>query len=330
MGEAPNFPNRRWNLVFDRCPPGEVWDVLRNACVPNQYIKRTVYDAMAAYQAAPNNFTQWYEEAQTFVEMMFPDERIRALWVDLLSATSIQTSTDVNIAMACAAMRAFAEGIPYDQVEYLPGRKDTFGTRVRAVHRVIDGEGFGESSQKISQFSRAILGDVDAVAVDTHVAEWFFKGQKDTPMRRRLAMGWIRQAAAELEVNGRDLQASIWWVGAQMKGKTVLDWTESAMRNQATIIEMWRMIKGFGDSLQPPDATVVGQGDDPAELDEIHAVMWAFENMAQSIIRWCSTARTLGERSISLANEWAAKDSTWTPYVVAGVAALAVWLASRR
>ena len=65
------------------------------------------------------------------------------------------------------------------------------------------------SGPKIGEFSGAIFGDVNAIAIDTRMAQVLFGVQDPSPAQIRVGQRWVRQIAQRLGRTPVQAQAAL-------------------------------------------------------------------------------------------------------------------------
>lgn len=156
----------------------------------NSYIKRGAYGA------------EWYDKTRTHIESIYESDT--DLFIDLLAATSANTSVKGNVTLAMKAYQQYKNDKAF--VGYLPVIKNMLDI-IRINYKTGVHAPFG--GRKVQNFAAALKGDVHAVVVDRWMLRAFgFPNVTDN--RYTIIEQWILDKANKLGYTGRQLQAAIW------------------------------------------------------------------------------------------------------------------------
>ena len=164
-------------------------------------------DVQALSEAAQDqeSWKTWYTRHETVLRQIFGEDA--DLFQKMLSATSQAASVKANTGLALKALQQYKRGEPF--TGYLP---QVIGN----LERIRNEEAL--SGGKISQYGKANEGDVDAVAVDRHIAEMLFDTPKPSPAQLEMGKATVRSIAQKLGWEGRQVQAALWAFNQVRKG----------------------------------------------------------------------------------------------------------------
>ena len=171
----------------------------------------------------------WYDNA--FGELVKVFDGDASTIAKLLAAVSPQVPVDRSVDIAMRAYKALKTSPTWeDYLKNIEGDGDlTAGFRIDNLERVY--RGMDLSGPKVAQFYRNIIGDPDAVTVDTWMMKIFYGNRP--PDAAGSAKGanagevafigeFVRQMAEEMKVEPRQLQAAL-WVGKQIQDELGFD-----------------------------------------------------------------------------------------------------------
>jgi len=159
-------------------------------------IQRTLKE-LVAYAVSQSSWKTWYQRHEDTLINVFGDDA--DLFQKILSATSQATGVKGNVTLALKAYDQLLSGQEF--TGYLPAV-------IHNLNRIRNDEKL--RGAKISQYGEANEGNVDAIAVDRHIAMLFFNTK--TPNRAQIlaAKKRINQIAIELGWEPRQVQAALW------------------------------------------------------------------------------------------------------------------------
>jgi hypothetical protein len=164
----------------------------------------------------------WYAETFALFSQEYGEKA--ELFAKVVAATSINTSLKSNVTLA---RRAFRDLVEYERVvnRYLPNIRDQL---LHILH------GRPLVGRKINNYQKAIVGCKDAVVVDVWILRAFgFAEARQTLTRKNYTPSpttkqydfierWIKEYAACVDLEPRQVQASIWagvryaWTGDKL------------------------------------------------------------------------------------------------------------------
>ena len=159
-------------------------------------IRRSIEELVAAADSQSSWRTWYTRHEKTIVDTFGEDSN---LFQKLLSATSQATGVKGNVTLALKAYDQLLSGRPF--TGYLPAV-------IKNLDRIANDEKL--AGAKISQYGQANEGDVDAIAVDRHIAMLFFNTKTPNPRQIASAKERIKIIAARLEWEPRQVQAALW------------------------------------------------------------------------------------------------------------------------
>lgn len=144
-------------------------------------------------------YRTWYQDFEKFLmEFLGEDRAYAPLITEMLAATSPNEFVDRNTLRAIKALQEFV-----DTGMITAKFKAHRGNLLRAM------QGLALSGPKVGEFSGAIFGNVNAMAIDRHVGEILFDNPKPTPRQIKAAKERIRQVADRLGWTPREAQAAL-------------------------------------------------------------------------------------------------------------------------
>jgi hypothetical protein len=159
-------------------------------------VRRTINQLVADAESQATWRTWYQRHEQTLVELFGDDAD---LFQKLLSATSQATGVKGNVSLALKAYKQLMDGEAF--TGYLPAVIKNL-ERIRSEQPL--------AGAKISQYGKANEGDVEAIAVDRHIAMLFFSVKSPTARMISVAKDRIRTVAARLGWQPREVQAALW------------------------------------------------------------------------------------------------------------------------
>lgn len=176
----------------------------------------------------------WYDRHQKTIEDLFDDDA--HLFRQLLAATSQHASVKANITFALKAYRQIKSGESFKG--YMPAVVGNL-ERIRNNERV--------AGQKISEFDKAVTDDdINAMAVDMHVAEILFGTRRPSPKQVERAKFIIRTLADKLGWTRREAQSALWALNQVRQGKEPVSY-EAELRRRADEIRDLRAALSGGE-----------------------------------------------------------------------------------
>lgn len=141
----------------------------------------------------------WYKYTRVELEKYFGDDA--SLFVDMLAATSPNTSVAANVTQALKAYQQFKSGQPF--TGFMPA---VIGNLDRLIR-----EGEPPSGPKVTNFKANLFGNTEAVTVD----RWMMRalgwpGKMLTPAQYKFFDAYLTQVARKVSVEPRQMQAAIW------------------------------------------------------------------------------------------------------------------------
>ena len=150
------------------------------------------------------NPKNWYIEAKRFLQDTFGDDY--KLFAGILAATSPQVSIQINWKFACRIYH-----------EYKVGRKPDLAGCMRYhkpnIRRVLSGKSL--SGRKVQNFYMNLIGDLNAVTIDTWMLRlfgWYKRHTRQTPTNKqydKMARAF-RSVAYNNKLYPAELQAILW------------------------------------------------------------------------------------------------------------------------
>lgn len=156
----------------------------------NSYLKRGMYGA------------QWYDKTREHIQEIYEDDT--DLFIDLLAATSANTSVKGNVTLAMKAYQQYKNNKPFKG--FLPIVKNMLDI-IRINY--ITGHHVPYGGLKVQNFAAALKGQHDAVVVD----RWMLRAfgfPNSTDKRYKFIEAWCRDKASKLGLTARQVQAAIW------------------------------------------------------------------------------------------------------------------------
>lgn len=127
--------------------------------------RKVNYENVARYARLGWHDLDWYERAEELLKYHYGVNWMLAAQV--MAATSINSTLKSNVRLMRKAMHELTNGLPLSN--YLPNIK-------AQLERVRDGRGL--HGQKIVAFAAAMMGDTEAVVVDTWLLRAFDMGRR--------------------------------------------------------------------------------------------------------------------------------------------------------
>lgn len=156
----------------------------------NSYIKRGMYGH------------QWYDKLRAHIESIYEEDT--DLFIDMLAATSANTSVKGNVTLAMKAYQQYKNDKAFSG--YLPIIKHMLDI-IRINYKTGIHAPFG--GRKVQNFAAALKGDNQAVVVDRWMLRAFgFPNVTDN--RYTIIENWILDKAHKLGLTGRQVQAAMW------------------------------------------------------------------------------------------------------------------------
>jgi hypothetical protein len=236
--------------------------VLEQKTVAQGRIRRTLNELVAAAESQ-KDWKDWYNRHEQALVNLFGDDA--PLFQKILSATSQATGVKGNVTLALKAYDQLLSGKPFEG--YLPAVIGNL-ERIRA-DQAIEGA-------KIGQYGEANEGNVDAIAVDRHIAMLFFNTKSPSKKQIESAKDRIRKIADRLGWEPRQVQAALWAFNQVRLGTdpTQVQSYDTILEARADLIAELRARhqRGEGGSVSPGgDAVQGGEGgldQEPADAFE--------------------------------------------------------------
>ena len=163
------------------------------------------------------DFKNWYDEFSRFLDDLLKEyPEYKPIVSEFLAATSANTPLKKNVESTIENLRSFI----------LEGKFVTkFEAHLPNLGRATRGEKL--QGPKIGEFSGAVFGDVNSIAIDTHMAQIIFgarrndKGQIIGPTDAQIRVGKevVRQIASRLGWTPAQAQAALWAANLKLTGK---------------------------------------------------------------------------------------------------------------
>jgi hypothetical protein len=164
--------------------------------------------------------------AERYWEDATDKQRIQGAWwyLDAYSAIErmrYESGSSLNVREACRMAAILSPRCRWDRnldalKQVLNGQKVTIpgvlGRQIKLAESVKEGR-WALSGPKVTQFYKALIGDRDAVPVDSWMAQAFDAkgaGGAVTAKAHKTIQAGIRRAAIKLDISPRVLQATIW------------------------------------------------------------------------------------------------------------------------
>jgi hypothetical protein len=149
----------------------------------------------------------WYKNTQKELETHFGDDA--PLFVDMLAATSPNSTVASNVTLALKAYTQHKTGQPFEG--FMPAV-------IGNLERAVKGEPFG--GPKVSSFKANLFGDPEPVTVDRWMARAMGKPTDTlTPAQYKFYDYTLTQVAKKAGVEPRQLQAGIWKAIKEAEGR---------------------------------------------------------------------------------------------------------------
>ena len=145
------------------------------------------------------DYAKWYNESEKELTEIFGEDA--PLFIRLLAATSPGSTVSSNLSLALRSYAAYKTGGEF------PGM---MGSVRKLVDLAIAGEPFPETAPKVTNFSAALTGKVDAVTVDRWIARALGFGDKPTKQQYAYMDHMISQIARQRGIDPREMQAALW------------------------------------------------------------------------------------------------------------------------
>ena len=159
-------------------------------------IRRSLNELVAAAESQ-KDWKNWYNRHEQALVKLFGDDA--PLFQKILSATSQATGVKGNVTLALKAYDQLLSGQQFEG--YLPAVIANL-ERIRA-DQALEGA-------KIAQYGEANEGNVEAIAVDRHIAMLFFNTKTPSKKQIESAKERIRKIADRLGWEPRQVQAALW------------------------------------------------------------------------------------------------------------------------
>ena len=159
-------------------------------------IRRTIQELVDAAESQ-SDWKTWYARHEDTLIQVFGEDA--DLFQKILSATSQATGVKGNVTLALKAYDQMLSGQPF--FGYLPAV-------IKNLNRIKENEKL--QGQKISQHGEANDGNIEAIAVDRHIAMLFFNTKSPSKVQVASAKKRIRTIADRLGWEPRQVQAALW------------------------------------------------------------------------------------------------------------------------
>lgn len=156
----------------------------------NSYIRNGQYGA------------EWYDKTRAHIESIYESDT--ELFIDMLAATSANTSVKGNVTLAMKAYQQYKNNKAFKG--YIPVTKNMLDI-IRINYKTGIHAPFG--GRKVQNFAAALKGDIDAVVVD----RWMLRAfgfPNVTDYRYNIIETWIQNKAVKLGMTARQVQAAMW------------------------------------------------------------------------------------------------------------------------
>lgn len=202
---------------------------------------RRSLDELQAFALEQSSWRDWYERYQAVLEDIFGDDT--QLIRKLLAATSQAASVPANVGLAIKAYEQMLSGAPFEG--YLPAVIKNL-ERIRAEVEL--------SGQKIGEYGKANEGDSDGIAIDRHLAMIMFDTVSPTAAQVEAGKNAVREIAARLGWQPRQVQAALWAANIKRTGKEPQSY-------DTYLLKKADQIRGIRDRFPAPVAGRGGAGD---------------------------------------------------------------------
>ena len=190
-----------------------------------------------------SSWRTWYDRHDAVLRDVFGSDA--DLFQKILSVTSQAASVPANVGLAIKAYVQLLGGIPF--TGYL---KAVVGNleRVRDDLQV--------QGAKISQYDAANKGDTDAIAVDRHIAMLFFDTKTPNAAQIQAAKTRIRDIAADLGWEPRQVQAALWAYNQTLLGTRIEDVQsyDAIIERNRTLLDGLRTFLGRREGGSAPES----------------------------------------------------------------------------
>jgi hypothetical protein len=181
----------------------------------------------------------WYAKANKEVHQIFGEDA--PVFLDMLAATSPDTSVQANVTFALAAYKQWKLGEPFG----LESHK--YPAPRNMLYRIAAGEKDWvnpNTAPKVYNFRRNLHGDTEAVTVDRWMADTFGFGRGGglTDARYKFIDYALTQAAKKAGVSPRDFQAGLW--------RGIKEETARKLEKQGKAATITREARDFGAILK--------------------------------------------------------------------------------
>jgi len=146
-------------------------------------------------------YKDWYKNDYQFLINRFGEDA--DLMAGLLAATSPRVSMKRSWMLALQVYNAFKAGKEFDEAGYMPAHLSN-------IKRVLSGESL--SGPKVTRFYKNLMGDDNAVTLDTWMIRFLTDGEKETVSEKeykRLERNFKR-TAKRYGYTPAELQAIVW------------------------------------------------------------------------------------------------------------------------
>ena len=149
----------------------------------------------------------WYDDAWAELQKLFGEDA--ALVANLIAATSPRTPVAMNVKEGIEVYLAHKGG-------YLEEVWDAAGTFAGPAHKVKQAltsrvlAGGRINTPKAGSFAENIMGNPNAVTIDSWMARIFYGRDNVTPEQSRFLQEWVRQLAYDNNIQPRQMQAALW------------------------------------------------------------------------------------------------------------------------
>lgn len=180
------------------------------------------------------NPKNWYIETRRFLQDVFGDDY--KLFAGILAATSPQVTIQVNWNLACRIYHEYKAGREPNLIGCMRYHKPN-------VNRVLAGESL--SGRKVQNFYQNIIGNLQAVTIDTWMLKlfgWNDRHTRKTPYKTqydKMARGF-RSVARNNELEPAELQAMLWIKYRERNGNEPVDYMMVGTdKRQYTFADLW-------------------------------------------------------------------------------------------
>lgn len=179
-------------------------------------------DLIGQYLLSGEKFKFWYDDDSKFLKNLFQEDF--EFICRVLAATSISSTIQSNVALTLKFLYQHQFGLPLEG--YMPNAK-------MQLEKILKDQPFGSGSPKITAFQNSLLGNKEAVVVDTWIARAFGLEKKKNQVEDgedyfNVSKAWynaceieIRNLASMRKIAPREV-VSMLWTGIRISeyGKT--------------------------------------------------------------------------------------------------------------